>query len=126
MSFSWWCEDKDGRDLFEEFDVNRQALGLGPNGPGTTEAPHSVGDIRHAWNSVPYKEKLEDAARDAVAIVQRLARENKESLIIPPHCPTCTCEGVGKYRATESWDIANIDKLLAVPLDRVWRAGGGY
>jgi hypothetical protein len=126
MGFGWWCKDRDGKDLFEEFGVHHQALGLGPNNASATDAPNRVSDIRSAWIRVPYKEDFEDAAQDAVAAAQAMALENKESLKREPHCETCKCPGTTGYRAPEWWDIESIDRLLAVPVERVWRAGGGY
>jgi hypothetical protein len=126
MSFSWWCHDKDGKDLFKEFGVNSQALGLGPNTASATEAPNRVSDIRSAWMHIPYKDKLEDAAQEALATVQALALENKASLKREPHCPTCKCECTTGYRTPHFWDIDSIDRLLSVPIERVWRAGGGH
>src|SRR5690348_3926069 len=122
MSFSWWCKDKDGKDLFTEFGVNGQALGLGPNGgePGNIEfefTPISVDQIRSAWCSVPYKDKLADAAQDAVREVQRLAKFNLDALNPPKHCDTCTC--VRDEIKPLWWSGSDIRRLLAIPLDRV-------
>lgn len=125
MSFSWWCVDRSGNDLFKEYGVHYQALGLGPNNPDATEAPHRVSNIRAAFTDFSYADKFEDAARDAIALVQQMARANRESLKSEPHCPSCRCAGVGTYRTPHYWSVESIDRLLAIPLERVWRCGGG-
>jgi len=131
MSFSWWCKDKDGKDLFAEFGANGQALGLAPNGepdPSYTDGPeaprpaYSLCDIRRAWcEFVGFADDSQKAAREAVATVQAMARTNLRSLR-PHHCETCTCHELKPH----GWNVAEIEKLLAVPLERVWSAGGGW
>jgi hypothetical protein len=123
MSFSWWCKDKKGKDLFDEFEINGQALGLSDD-----HCEYSTEDLRHRWMEVGYKGKLEDAARDAVETVQTLVAANLRRYTEPPHkdeCPACTCE---PPKPAELWgmDIEQAKRFLAIPLDRVWRAGGGY
>jgi len=123
MGFSWWCEDKDGKDLFEEFGVNSQAMGLTDDG-----CAQSQSDIRSAWTGVPYKEKLEEAARDAVAAVQSMVAENLRRYTGGLHsdeCPTCTC-APRQPKGVFGIDVEQAKRLLSIPLNRVHRAGGGY
>lgn len=121
MSFSWWCKDKNGKDLFKEFEINHQGFGLGPSGLNNKGAPHRLEDIRQAWASVPYTEKFEDAARDAMSVAQRMAQENLESLL-SRHCETCSCGAA----VPSGWSADDIRRFLSIPLDRVWRGGGGW
>ena len=121
MSFSWWCKDKDGKDLFAEFGVNPQGHGLGPNSAEDTDAPYRLSDIRSHWSANAYAGDLDIAAQDNVRDAQAMALENRQSLK-PNHCRTCTCPEV----KPRGWSAAAIDRFLAIPAERVWRAGGGY
>lgn len=122
MSFSWWCKDKDGKDLFKEFGINGQALGL-----GDARAPIPVDTIRSRYEAIPYKEKLEDAARDALAEAQSLVLKNLESYETPQHpeCPTCQCRKPLPSNDFWGMDIEQAKRFVSIPLERVWRAGGG-
>ena len=121
MSFSWWVKDKTGSDLLAKHGINSQMLWLGANSYECTRSMYSVNELRSAWSSFRYKEKCEDAARDAVMEIQKLARQNKFCLI-PRHCKTCTCPTV----KPDGWSVEEIDKLLSVDPSEVWRAGGGW
>ena len=121
MSFSWWCKDKQGRELFKEFGVHSQGLGLGPNCDWHTPAEFSLSEIRNNFCRVDYKDKVEDAARDAILVVQSMVKTNKAGLH-PRHCDTCTCP----KSEPEGWSEQEIAKMLAIPITRVWRCGGGW
>ena len=121
MSFSWWCHDKAGRDLFDLHEINGQALNLAPNCPDDTDAVYRLNDIRHAWASVQYKEQLQDAAQDAMRIVKRMLAEILQGLQ-PHHCETCTCVMI----KPEGWNVEDIKRFLDIPIDQVWRCGGGW
>lgn len=121
MSFSWWCKDKDGKDLFDEFKINSQALALDFDG-----APYSCEEIRRRWASIPYKEKFEDAARDAMTEVRGLITANLAYVEGPEHpdCPSCTCKR--QVKSFFTFDPDHLRRFLAIPYERVWRAGGGW
>jgi hypothetical protein len=121
MGFDWWLHDKNGKDLFAKADIHYQALDLGPNTPQSTDAPHRVGVIREAWVAVPYKEKLTEAAQDALREVQRRVRENLDSLK-SNHCDTCTCGG----RIPVGWSVEACLRFLKIDPERVHRGGGGW
>lgn len=121
MSFSWWVQDRNGNDLLG--DINSQMFGLGPSGwPGDTPCPNSVEDMRRRWADYPYTDKFEGAARDAVASIQAMASQNLESLKPHHECPACACPAV----VPKGWSVEDIDRLLAIDLSTVWRAGGGW
>ena len=123
MSFSWWAKDKSGVDLFEEFSINRQALGLGSTGISRYSTPNSTTDIRMSWISHHWKEKLEDAARETVSAIQVMVRQNINSLEQEhPDCPCCTC----RIQPTAGFDVEQAKRFASIPLDRIWRAGGGW
>jgi hypothetical protein len=122
MSFSWWCEDKAGKDLFDEFKIHGQALGLGEE----DGAPRLVAEIRACWISVPYKNDYQPAACDAVMAVKEMVRENLAYFCGPEHaeCPHCQCRRApGGFIG---FDIEQAKRFLEIPIERVWRAGGGY
>ncbi len=122
MSFSWWCKDKDGKDLFEEFEINHQAMGLSDE-----ECPRSISEVRAAFADVPYKDKLQDAARDALNFTQAFVLENLDYYTGPAHpdCPSCKCERA-RPRVPFGFDIEQARRFISIPLTRVWRASGGY
>lgn len=121
MSFSWWCKDQGGADLFKEYEINSQALCLDFDG-----SPASCADIRRAWISVPYKDKLPEAARDAVASCQELVRQNLAYAMGPAHpdCPACTCRR--DIKSFFHFSPETLQRFLDIPLGRVWSAGGGW
>lgn len=123
MSFSWWCKDKKRKDLFDEFGINGQALGLGDSGSSKYLTPHCVTEIREMWCRHPYKEKIEDSARAAMSAIQAMAINNLRFLEKEhPECPCCTC----KLKPLDGFDIEQAKRFVSIPLDRVWRAGGGW
>lgn len=121
MSFSWSCRDTSGKDLFEEFEINSQALCFCFDG-----APRTTEQIREAFASVPYKESFEQAARDALSFAQALVMENINHAAGPAHldCPCCTC----KRREVRGfhWDIEQARRFCKIPLIRVHRCSGGW
>lgn len=121
MSFSWWCHDKNGNDLFDAAGINGQALGLAPNTAGCTDAQFRLNDIRAEWCRHQYKEKLADAARAALINCQAMVRANLEELE-PHHCATCTC----KQAPPVGWSVTDCERFLNIQVVNVWRAGGGW
>lgn len=121
MSFSWWCKDQSGNDLFKEFDINSQALCF-----AFENSPRSTEDIRSAFYAVPYKDKIEDAARDSINFAQALVMENINAATGFAHleCPCCTCarDDVKGFM----WNLEEARRFCKIPLTRVWRAGGGW
>ncbi len=122
MGFSWTFEDRNGKDLLMEFDINSQAIGLAGD-----QSPLSIVEVRGAFAIVPYKDKLEDAARDALLRSQDAVRRNLDFYTGPAHpdCPCCTCQKEDKS-AFFGFDKAQAKRFLSIPVDRVWRAHGGY
>lgn len=122
MSFSWWCKDTDSKDLFAEYKINPQALGLSDD-----QCPRSISDVRSAFYNVPYKDKLVDAARDALNFAQALVLENLNYYTGPEHpeCPCCKCEREAPPQPF-GFDIEQARRFISIPLTRVWRAGGSW
>jgi len=120
MSFSWWCKDKDGKNLFAEFGINPKAFGLGPARIEYSEARYYLEAIRETWVRFSYADVNEDAARDAVKAVKALVQANIDGLT-PQHCDTCKCKLEPK-----GWILADAKAFMSLPVDRVWRAGGGW
>lgn len=110
MSFSWWCRDEHGRDLFEEFAVNNQALGL-PN----------YDAVRSGWVAVRFRDELRNAAVAAVSFAQATVREALNARA-EKHCETCDCPPT----YPQHWNMAMTHRFLSIPLERVHRAGGGF
>lgn len=121
MSFSWTCTDKNGKDLFDEFKINDQALGLSDG-----QCPRSISDIRNTFYAVPYKDKLPEAAQDALNFTQALVLENLNYYNGPAHpeCPCCRCTRV--LPTTFSLDIEQARRFISIPLTRVWRASASW
>lgn len=121
MSFSWDVRDKDGKDLLKEFDINGQAIGLGDSKGGW-----SLDEIRRGFATVPYGDKLADAARDKIGNVQEMVRRNIAYYEGPAHedCPCCTC----KREQNEPFglDMEQAKRFVSIPLNRVHRATGGW
>lgn len=124
MSFSWGITDKDGKDLLEEFKINYQAIGL-----GDTSTTYGLDSIRGDFCNTPYKDRLQDAAQDAVRAVKFLVQTNIEEFTAPEHdCPSCTCPRT-KLREPaifNGFDLEQARRFLSIPIERVWRASGGY
>src|SRR5262245_53200964 len=122
MSFSWSCEDKDGKDLFDEFEINSQALGLSDE-----DCPRSLSEIRTVFYNVPYKDKLQQAAVDALNFTQDLVLENLNYYTGPAHpeCPCCKCE---REQPATPWglDIEQARRFISIPWTRVWRASASW
>ncbi len=119
MSFSWWIEDKEGNDLLAG--CNSQMLGLGYDSQESTPSPYSLQEIRIAWSQVPYKANCKEAAVDAFNIVRRMIGTNLNSINKMHDCPNCKCEV-----KPLGWSVDEINRVLAVDPDKVWRAGGGW
>ena len=120
MSFSWWIEDKEGNDLLAG--CNKQMLGLGYDSTDSSPSPYSLQEIRIAWSQVPYKDKCKEAAVDAFNAVRRMVSTNLNSLKKKHECPCCTCEEAAPF----GWSVEEINKVLAIDPEKVWRAGGGW
>lgn len=120
MSFSWRCEDKDGKSLFDEFQINSQGLGLAANHNSDTDAPWRLSDIRVMWDRAEFSECCEVAAQCLVQRTKDILLDNLNHLT-PHHCPTCMC---GQKPTT--WDLEQIQRFLSIPVDRVYRCSGGF
>ena len=125
MSFSWSVKDKHGKDLLDEFKVDGAGYGLGSYSTEDQETPATLDDIRSAFARIPYKDKLPEAARDAVQAAQEIAVRNLMFFDSPAHedCPTCSCKRDPKPHGV---DVEALRRFLSIPLDRVWRASGGW
>lgn len=122
MGFSWSCTDQKGVDLFEEFKINHQALGLADD-----LSPHNISEIRDAVYRNRYGGKFDEAARDAISEVQAMVAANLQPYETPKHqeCPNCCCKP-DPPRQMWGLDIEQCRRFLSIPLQRVWRASGGY
>lgn len=121
MSFSWTVTDKDGNELLKKYGIHSQMLGLASNTSEKRPGCYSVLDLRHGFSGVPFKDQLADAARAAWSVVAEMLKLNLAECE-RKHCDTCTCNPV----YPESWDIEQIRRFLAVPLEEIHRASGGY
>lgn len=121
MSFSWSCTDEEGHDLFQEFDIHYQGLGLAPNAADDTPAVYRLNEIRNCFEDTQFKDKYEGAARQAILDCKRMLKENLERLENARHCETCTCKA-----AQPNWDMEQIKRFLSIPIERIWRADGGF
>ncbi len=120
MSFGWWCKDKSGGDLFTEFGIHSQAMNLVPSAHDDERFEFNCRPrVEEVWQANAYRDRHEDAARDAMADIQVLVRGNIEALR-PCHCDTCTC-----VLEPKGWDLKMAERFLSIPLERVWRCGGG-
>lgn len=124
MSFS--CTIKAGRKDLTKYDggqIHSQLLGLAPNTEGATDAPYRLNDIRYAVANCRYGDRLHQAASDCFAAMQGMLRTNIESLLLPPHCETCTCGQ--KSTAPIGWDLTEVLAFLAIdPKDITYIHGG--
>lgn len=117
MSYSWGITDAGGKDLFEEFEINSQALGLSDD-----QCPHCIHAIRSSFYDVPYKDKLKEAAQDALSFTQSLVMQNLNYYTAPAHpdCPSCKCERA-KPRIPFGFDIEQARRFIRIPRLRVSR-----
>ena len=125
MSFS--CTIKTGERDFTDFDegpIHSQLLGLGAHCVGDDESPYSVSDFRSAVADCVYGDRLKDAAQDCFRQLQRMAKENLESIVERPHCDTCACET--KERDPKGWSAEALRALLAIDPNTVTYLSGGY
>jgi hypothetical protein len=120
MSFGWCFYGKNGEDLMKKYDISYGGLGLAPYCEGDTTAPYRLMDIRRAFIEVPYKDKIYEAARDALVDCQNMIQDNLNQLH-PCHCITCTCPA-----ETPNWDMEQIERFLSIPKEEVYSATGGY
>lgn len=121
MSWSCWIKGKNGVDLLKKYGIHEQFLGLAPGCPDDTDAPYRLEDIRSAFSGVPYKDRFREAAQDAVLTVKGMILDNKASLE-QEHCESCKCVSV----IPVGWSIEDIMRFQAIPLDEVYKAGGGW
>lgn len=123
MSFSWECRDKEGADLFAEFNINKQAIGLSDD-----NSPVQSSELRAGFSNLArWGDKHEAPARDAMESVQDMVRRNISYYTAPEHpeCPCCTCKRV-EERVFFRFDMKQALRFVSIPIDRVWRCSGGY
>lgn len=120
MSFRWEIKGRGGEDILKKYSINTQGLGLAPNCAQDTAAPHTLNDIRIVFQDHPYKEKLPEAAIEAVQMVKGMLAHNLDSLV-ECHCNTCKCP-----TRESNWDIEQIKRFLSIPLEDVDFAEGGF
>lgn len=122
MSFS--CTIKSGRKDWTTGDkpkIHYQLLNLGANSLDATDSPYRVSDFRDVVSQCVYGDRLKEAARDCFIELQRMAKENLESLS-PHHCDTCHCPPI----TPKGWSVDAIIDLLSINPDNITKINGGY
>ena len=122
MGFSSQCSDKNGKSLWHEFLIHDQFTGLSDD-----HTPYSISELRNVFIHTAYKDKLEDGARDAISDMKSLVKSNLDYYVGPEHpdCPSCQCKR-NPPPTIFGLDIDQCKRFLSIPLERVWRASGGY
>lgn len=125
MGFS--CEIRIGAlDLTDSSkgEIHYKLFGLGPSSSLDTEAPYRVEDFRSEVLNCVYGDRLKEAAQDTFRIIQRMAKQNFESLVEKKHCDTCTCD---RHQVNPSgWSVAAIERLLSIDPDTITYLHGSY
>lgn len=125
MSFSFSMEDKKGNDLLKKYGIHDQLLGVAPNGSDAMGAPYDLDQIRAVIGTAKYGKDLPAAARDAWNEVRAMVAANRDHFAGPEHpeCPSCKC----KRPQPQFWfDVDDMEKLLAVPVNEIHRLWGGW
>jgi hypothetical protein len=112
------------KNLCADETINYKLFGLGPDSPNDTDAPHRLSEIRHVISTAQYADRLPAAAWDCFLELQRMAKENLDSLREEKHCETCTCEL--KERVPHGWDADKIRQFLKIPFMSITFISGGF
>lgn len=127
MSFSCTIKSRD-RELTKSYNgepetIHYQLFGLAPNGPGSTDAPYRLSDLRAVIIDCKYGDRLEEAAQDCFRKLQMMAKENLDSLTPPSHCETCQCH----LTRTEpyGWSALDIENFLKIDATKITYIHGG-
>lgn len=119
MGFGCQIILKDGTSLTSAFGddgkIQYQLLGLGAN---TSEATPSPWRVSHFRDVVACGIDPEETMKE----LQQMGRDNLNSLIPHPDCPSCECEAIDP----EGWSVEKIERLLAIDPDKVKSIKGGY
>ena len=114
MSWSVYVFDEAGNDLFDEYGVQPDLLGLGES--LYIGSVYEVRALRSIVEDAVYADRYPEPAQDAFKAMQACVRANRD-YHTPHHCPTCVCPAADPVNRI----VERCDRFLNIPVDRVHR-----